>query len=496
METAKKKQARRLLVGLAFLTPNIIGFLTFTLFPLVFSFAMAFTNWDLTLHNIFKDAPVRFVGLDNFILLVTGEEFWHYFGNTLFLMISIPFSIAGSLLAAILLSKQLSGSSGRISVWILMVGILTTALIMLLLLGMGSSAMTILIVGCGCTIFVAGAAGGQTVYRTLFYTPHFTAGVATYILWKSLYNPQNGPINNSLTPLLEWLTGIYRSLPESMGTIGLLLCGAIALLIAWKCSRLLVHKYREEDAGLLTTCLGLATLSIPFWVIFFFAEKQWVQGVTVTGLLILTWFLFQALTHKPTEKVTLNKGFGSWILLSMVGLIGIFTLLGLSIVADNLPALARQEDGLTPPEWLANYYWAKPALIIMSLWAAIGSNQMILYLAGLTNVPQELYEAADIDGAAGWQKFWNVTWPQLAPITFFIVVMAVIHGLQGGFEMARTMTRGGPAGATTTLSYFVYSEGFETGRLGFASAVAWALFLLVFIITMINVRFGNRYVND
>jgi len=89
-----------------------------------------------------------------------------------------------------------------------------------------------------------------------------------------------------------------------------------------------------------------------------------------------------------------------------------------------------------------------------------------------------------------------VTWPQLAPTTFFIVVMATIYGLQGGFEMARTMTEGGPAGATTTLSYFIYTEGFETGRLGFASAVAWALFVLVFAITLFNWTFGNRYTND
>ena len=152
--------------------------------------------------------------------------------------------------------------------------------------------------------------------------------------------------------------------------------------------------------------------------------------------------------------------------------------------------------GLQPPLWLADYYWAKPSIMIMALWAAIGSNNMILYLAGLSNVPTELYEAASMDGASGRQRFWHVTWPQLAPVTFFIFIMSIIQGLQGGFEMARTMTQGGPAGATTTLSYFVYIEGFETGRLGFASAVAWALFALVFAVTAINFKFGSRYTND
>jgi multiple sugar transport system permease protein len=123
---------------------------------------------------------------------------------------------------------------------------------------------------------------------------------------------------------------------------------------------------------------------------------------------------------------------------------------------------------------------------------AIGSNNMLLYLAALTNIPQDLYEAAEIDGASPLETFWNVTWPQLAPTTFFIFIMSLIYGLQGGMEMAKTMTEGGPAGSTTTLSYFIYTEGFETGRLGYASAISWALFLLVFSVTMVNWKFGNK----
>jgi multiple sugar transport system permease protein len=152
--------------------------------------------------------------------------------------------------------------------------------------------------------------------------------------------------------------------------------------------------------------------------------------------------------------------------------------------------------GFDPPNWLGDYGWAKPALMIVALWGAIGSNNMILYLAGLSNIPPELYEAADMDGASALQRFWQITWPQLAPVTFFIGVMGVIEGLQGGFEMARAMTNGGPAGSTTTLSYFIFTEGFETGRLGYASAVAWILFLLVFVFSIINFRFGNRSAND
>jgi multiple sugar transport system permease protein len=167
------------------------------------------------------------------------------------------------------------------------------------------------------------------------------------------------------------------------------------------------------------------------------------------------------------------------------------------ILGAAMPGLfAAAQAGLKAPNWLTDIHWAKPALMIMGLWAAIGSNNMLLYLAALGNVPPELREAASIDGATPFQNFRNVTWPQLAPITFFIVIMSVIHGLQGGFEMARTMTQGGPGGATTTLSYFVFSEGFATGRLGYASAIAWTLFAFVFLVTLMNWKFGNRANND
>jgi multiple sugar transport system permease protein len=195
------------------------------------------------------------------------------------------------------------------------------------------------------------------------------------------------------------------------------------------------------------------------------------------------------------ERLPLRGSAGGMATLAMGALmVAQFAVVGLAATCFDTPAWAG--DGLQAPQWLAHVHWAKPAIMIMGFWMAVGSNNMLLYVAALTNVPQELYEAAEIDGAGRWARFWHVTWPQLAPTTFFIVVMSCIGGLQGGFEMARTMTGGGPAGATTTLSYFVYIEGFETGRLGFASAVAWTLFLMVFVLTMFNWKFGNRYVNE
>lgn len=135
---------------------------------------------------------------------------------------------------------------------------------------------------------------------------------------------------------------------------------------------------------------------------------------------------------------------------------------------------------------------ARDALILMGIWTAVGGGNMLLYLAALANVPPELTEAAQLDGANRWKCFRNVTWPQLAPTTFFIVVMSFIGGLQGGFEQARVMTAGGPAGTTTTLAYYIYTKAFEEFQIGYASAVAWVLFGVIFAVTLLNWRFGNR----
>ena len=150
---------------------------------------------------------------------------------------------------------------------------------------------------------------------------------------------------------------------------------------------------------------------------------------------------------------------------------------------------------IRPPEWLNDVAWAKPALMLMGFWSSIGGVNMILYLAALQQVPLELYEAADIDGAGGWQKFKAVTLPMLSPTTFFIFIMSVIGGLQGGFMQANILTGGGPAGATTTIDYFIYTKAYVSWEMGYAAAIAWILFVLVFIVTLINWRIGGKLVH-
>ncbi len=307
--------------AMAFLMPNFLGFLLFTAGPVLFSLIVAFTNWNLQ-HTV----PLHFNGFSNFNHLFHDPQFWVYFANTIYFLLGIPISIAGSLGLAIMLSQKLKGI---------------------------------------------------TVYRTLFYLPSFTAGVALMILWKNLYNPDFGPINATLST-------IFNSL----------------------------HLH----------------IQAPQWLIS---------------------------THN---------------------------ILGLDI----------EQVQLVISQWGIG---ARDAIMIMGIWTAVGGSNMLLYLAALSNIPEELVEAAQLDGAGKWGVFRNVTWPQLAPTTFFIVVMSFIGGLQGGFEQARVMTNGGPAGTTTTIAYYIYTKAFEEFQIGYASAVSWVLFAIIFAITLVNWKVGNREVN-
>jgi len=150
---------------------------------------------------------------------------------------------------------------------------------------------------------------------------------------------------------------------------------------------------------------------------------------------------------------------------------------------------------LEGPNWLGNSAWAKPALMIVMLWTFVGGYNMLLYLAALQNIPRELYEAANVDGANGWQKFWSITWPMITPTTFFIAIMSIIGGFQGGFLLAYMMTGGGPAGATTTIQFYIFNNLYRYQHVGYASSIAWVLFVMVFIVTLAYWRYGGKRVS-
>lgn len=152
--------------------------------------------------------------------------------------------------------------------------------------------------------------------------------------------------------------------------------------------------------------------------------------------------------------------------------------------------------GLTPVDWLMSPAWTLPAIMIMSVWAGLGYN-MILFLAGLQAIPQTFYEAADIDGAGTWHKFWHITLPLLRPTLVFVVIMSIINSFQL-FEQVYIMTAGtgegvgGVLDCALSLVAYLYDKGFQRFEMGYASAIAYILFAVIFIATTINMRAGRE----
>lgn len=149
--------------------------------------------------------------------------------------------------------------------------------------------------------------------------------------------------------------------------------------------------------------------------------------------------------------------------------------------------------GIPAPAWLGSTTWAMPAVIIMSVWKGFGTN-MLIFLAGLQSIPQELEEAAMIDGANRWQRFLHVTWPLLTPTTFFVLVISCIVSFQV-FEQVYVMTNGGPAYATTVLGLFIYLNAFRYNNMGYAAAAAYVLFAIIMVITLVQFRLQERWTN-
>lgn len=295
-----KSTTKEAIAAYLFLMPNFVGFLVFTSIPVVVSFLLGFVSWDLL-------SPPEWVGFHNFNALFHDSYFWKYCWNTLYLMLGIPLSMMGSLIIALAMNQKIKG-----------------------------------------IVF----------FRTTFFLPTICSGVAIFVLWRLIYNPDFGFFNVMIAKLGD------------------------------------------------------------------------VVGIPLQG-----------------------------------------------------------------PNWLMDENWAKPALIIMGLWQSIGGQNMILYLAALQGIPKDLYEAAAIDGANSWQKFWAVTWPHLTPTTFFIAVMSIIGGFQSGFDAAYIMTGGGPHGSTTTIMYYIFNNAFRWFNMGYAAAISWVLFAVILIFTLFFWKFGNKVVH-
>jgi multiple sugar transport system permease protein len=464
------KQTRPTLAALGFLAPNLVGFLIFTLFPVLFSFWMAFTNWT-------PKPAVKFayVGLRNFSDLLGVRALdrphaslaWGFFISATLLIVGVVAALWANM--ARLRGTRLGG------VVIAAVGLAMIASAGLVSNGSTSVPGGIALLICGLAVCrregESWSAGPGLLPACLI-----AAGVAgvcalNVSMWHT-YEPQDARFWQYFYNTLYLMIGIPFSIAGSLaaalilnedidiGSKRMRLFGAGGCVIGGIVTLLALASGGHADAGLLAALLWLiAALGFAFNVVAF-RTILYLPTFTAGVALMILW---KALYNPQTGPIN-------------VALKSLFQTLHIHA---------------TPPEWLASVEWAKPAIILMGVWISIGGTNMLLYLAGLSNVPKELQDAAEVDGAGAWNRFRHVTWPQLAPTTFFISIMSIIGGLQGGFEQARVMTSGGPAGSTTTLSYYIYNKAFQDLDLGYAAAISWVLFIIVFVATALNWRFGK-----
>jgi multiple sugar transport system permease protein len=149
--------------------------------------------------------------------------------------------------------------------------------------------------------------------------------------------------------------------------------------------------------------------------------------------------------------------------------------------------------GSASPNWLGSYAWAMPAVIVMSVWQGFGYN-MLIFIAGIEGVPDSVLEAAKVDGTNAWQRYWRITLPIIGPSVFFATVMTIISSFQV-FAQPFILTSGGPGTSTTTLVFYLYQKGFLGYEMGYASSIAWFLFMMIMTITFIQFKLQKKWVH-
>jgi len=186
--------------------------------------------------------------------------------------------------------------------------------------------------------------------------------------------------------------------------------------------------------------------------------------------------IFRTIYYVPTIlPAVVSAILWRWIFNPEIGLINLF----LKLI------------GIRGPEWLTSSQWALPALIIMSLWS-IGSS-IIIFLGGLQGVPDYLYEAAELDGANLWEKFRNVTFPMISPVFLFNLIIGIIDSFQV-FTYPYIMTEGGPEYSTLFYVLYLYQNAFQYFKMGYASSLAWILFIIILLLTLLQTLLSKKWV--
>lgn len=150
--------------------------------------------------------------------------------------------------------------------------------------------------------------------------------------------------------------------------------------------------------------------------------------------------------------------------------------------------------GLHGPNWLGDEFWVKVSMIIFMVWKGLGTS-IILYLAGLQSIPRDYYEAARIDGASAWQIFCHITIPLISPVTFYLLIMGLIGGFQVFVEVLVMVPNGGLNYSAATIVFYMYQKAFGQRQMGYASAMAFILAVIIFIVTAVNFKGQDKWVN-
>lgn len=147
-----------------------------------------------------------------------------------------------------------------------------------------------------------------------------------------------------------------------------------------------------------------------------------------------------------------------------------------------------------PPGWLADFKWSLPSIMIIYIWQQVGYYS-IVFLAGLKGLPEDVYEAAKVDGASPIRQFFSITIPLISPTTFFLTIMGIIGSFKV-FDQISVLTQGGPGSSSSVMAYYVYRTAFDYFDMGYANTLAWALFVLVFLVTLIQWKLQDRFENE
>ncbi len=158
-----------------------------------------------------------------------------------------------------------------------------------------------------------------------------------------------------------------------------------------------------------------------------------------------------------------------------------------------LNIIIKALTGMKGPNWLGDEFWVKVAMIIFMVWKGLGGS-IILYLSGLQSIPRDYYEAATIDGATGWQAFRNITVPLISPVTFYLLITGIIGGFQVFVEVSVMTTNGGTNYSAATVVYYLWDKAFVNRQMGYGSAMAFILAIIIFIVTFINFKGQDKWV--